>query len=486
MNRNAILIGDVRAMLRTLPERSVHCVVTSPPYWGLRAYGTAPQVWGGDDGCEHDWGCLHRSAKANDIPGPNGCVKNEAFHADKSALKIAGQSCQKCSAWRGELGSEPTPELYVTHLVDVFAEVHRVLRDDGTLWLNIGDTYSGGTRDSKSFRRDRAEVNQVPARNGSMGKQSGIANYPAATPNRSGCGIPPKNLVGIPWRVAFALQSWGWYLRSECIWHKPNAMPHSVKDRPSTNHEQVFLLTKRPRYFYDHVAVQEPVTGGAHQRGNGVHRKSSPAGRGIRSNDSFSAAVRGLVETRNLRTVWRIPSQPYKGAHFATFPPRLVEPCIKAGTSERGCCPACGTPWRRLTTRERVATRPGRDSKVYAAADSGEARDLRHNSHNAAVVGNRDPLRHITRIVTTGWQQSCQCEPAEPVPAIVLDLFFGSGTVGVTAEYLGRNWIGIELNPEYPDQARERIAAGYRPTKSKRDGEQKDLPLRGQLTLSLE
>ncbi len=540
-----LLVGDVCEQLRTVPERSVHCCVTSPPYWALRDYGVA-----------------------------------------------------------GQIGLEATPEEYVAKMVEVFREVWRVLRDDGTCWVNLGDSYnaSPGQRKATDSAGEKQSTNS-----GSVGIGS-----------RSVATLKAKDLVGIPWRVAFAMQqpyytgkikderdrvwmaamvdaegsicgteyksgertktniyisvtntsipiidkcerlfpqdvkhvyektngtsgrrcfrwdveridekslflreifpylvakrkqamlafaftemqrslfskkrgylqeqheqrswimsaisrlnsgddvdipSWvteptpviepGFYLRQDIVWAKPAPMPESVRDRCTKSHEYIFLLSKSERYYFDAIAVQEPVSGGAHHRGNGVNGKATGKRFGDKQNDSFSSAVTGLVEHRNLRDVWRISTRGFKGAHFATFPPELPERCIKAGTSERGCCPTCGAPWKRIVEKQRVATRPGVDTKVTG---------------DAMTDGNRDPKRHVTRTVTTGWNQTCKCPAHEPIPCTVIDPFLGSGTTALMAEHLGRNWLGCELNPEYAEIARQRIAGGYTPPKAR-------------------
>jgi DNA modification methylase len=343
MASHKILQGDCIETLRTLPDCSVHCVVTSPPYWGLRDYG-------------HD----------------------------------------------GQIGLEPTPEAYVTRIVEVFREVRRVLRDDGTLWLNLGDSYYAGGWECR-------RVNAVG--NGSMPpehRKSGIA--------KDINGLKVKDLVGIPWRVAFALQADGWWLRQDIIWHKPNPMPESVRDRCTKAHEYVFLLTKSERYFYDAEAVSEK-----------------------------SAAVTDVMksgERRNRRSVWTVTTKPYKGAHFATMTPQLAELCILAGTSSDGCCSACGAPRERVVERQRTPTRPGADTKVTG---------------DSMTDGNRDPKRHVTTTKTTGWKSTCDHSEGTP-PCVVLDPFAGSGTTLAVAAELGRMGIGCELNPEYVALAEERIA----------------------------
>lgn len=321
-----ILEGDCRYVLSKLKDECVHCVVTSPPYFGLRDYGVD-----------------------------------------------------------GQIGLEPSPAEFVDELVAVFREVRRVLRSDGTLWLNLGDSY---------------------ANDGKWGGHTGGKHVKAlhCTPigrNKRYTGLKPKDLIGIPWRVALALQEDGWYLRRDIIWHKLNPMPESVRDRPSTAHEYMFLLTKEPTYYYDADAILEPVSPNTHARlsqdvasqvgsaranggtkSNGTMKavgrgpKTTAAGSGIKNNESFAAACCLPVTHRNKRSVWPLATEAFSEAHFATFPPALVEPCIKAG------CPAGGT---------------------------------------------------------------------------VLDPFGGAGTTGMVADRLGRDAILIELNPEYAAIAQRRI-----------------------------
>jgi site-specific DNA-methyltransferase (adenine-specific) len=275
--------GDCREVLRELPAESVHCVVTSPPYWGLRDYGTA--TWeGGDADCDH---VMSRALKRDNNGGmpPAGEGTRGTQSSTASSVLLFRDACGKCGARRvdAQLGLETTPEAYVAAMVDVFREVRRVLRDDGTLWLNLGDSYAA----ARSYQvRDN--------------KHTDVGNTMASSVPE---GLKPKDLVGIPWRVAFALQADGWYLRSDIVWAKPNPMPESVTDRPTKSHEYVFLLAKSARYFFDADAVRET------------------------SSDDFG---------RNIRSVWTIATAPYPGAHFATFPPKLVEPCVKAG------CPVGG------------------------------------------------------------------------------------------------------------------------------------------------
>jgi DNA modification methylase len=268
--------GDALTVLRTLPDQAARCCVTSPPYWGLRDYGVS-----------------------------------------------------------GQLGLEPTPEAYVASMVDVFQEVRRVLTDDGTLWLNMGDSYTGsgkgGNPDEgkQATNRGSQTIGVLYGKTGETAREAALTNVSRQWSADN--GMAPKNLVGIPWRVAFALQVDGWYLRSDIIWHKPNPMPESVTDRPTKAHEYLFLLSKGPRYYYDDGAIREADVGADHPR-NVLHRPEPsggllPAHKGIRRAEGRNG------EGRNARTVWTIPTMPYKGAHFATFPEELARRCILAGSA---------------------------------------------------------------------------------------------------------------------------------------------------------
>ena len=246
---NTIHVGDALDVLRTLPDESVQTCITSPPYFGLRDYG-----------CD------------------------------------------------GQIGLESTPDAYVAKMVEVFREVRRVLRDDGTVWLNLGDSYAGAGY-SNHYNTGGAKDG-----NGSPGRGAIDA-------------LKPKDLIGIPWRVAFALQADGWWLRQDIIWHKPNPMPESVRDRCTKSHEYIFLLSKSARYYYDHEAIKEPALDGA-KRFNGSPTYKAELGGIFAGKDSTPAS------DRNRRSVWTVSTKPYKGAHFAVYPPELIEPCVLAGSAE--------------------------------------------------------------------------------------------------------------------------------------------------------
>jgi DNA modification methylase len=327
---------------------------------------------------------------------------------------------------------EDTPQQYVATMVELFREVKRVLRPDGTLWLNIGDTYSYGGR----------------GRGGTGSKQSTNRGTVGLQPLKT-TNVPPKNLLGIPWRLAFALQDDGWIIRSDIIWHKPNPMPESVKDRPTSSYEHVFLISKNPDYYYDADAIREEPSGRTDVTTFGKVPDRKDSDRGYQK-DGLTGA--------NSRNVWRIQPRPSKGAHFATMPVELAERCIKAGTSEHGCCSACGAPFARLQKRRNAE---GREAIVAANCRFARDADGQHLSGDnryegqPAEVGNFGG-HHVIQTEHIGWQATCDCN-AGVKPCVVLDPFGGAGTTGLAAKELGRDYLLIELNPDYVKIAEDRL-----------------------------
>jgi len=433
---NRCEIGDCREVLyRMIAEGvKVQMCVTSPPYWGLRDYGTG--TWEGGDGSD----CGHEKDRTIGIASSTlEGGKATTNHQREASYR---HTCAKCGARRvdSQLGLESTVEEYVQNMVEVFRLVRDVLADDGSLWLNLGDSYAS---------TPGLKVNHPQqSRNGPQGVVGPRDQHPSASrANLSAykeyAGLKPKDLCGIPWRVAFALQADGWYLRQDIIWHKPNPMPESVTDRPTKSHEYLFLLTKGPRYFYDATAVLEPSTNRASGNVNTNAFAIVDPKRGATRANLHKIPAR---ETRNRRTVWTIPTSPFPGAHFATFPPKLVEPCILAGTSEKGHCPECGARWVRVVEREQSPfddTRtPGRHTPVGSGKLSGTKMQEWLDAH---------PTK------TTGWRPTCS-HNRKPVPDVCLDPFLGTGTVAEVAQHLGRSWIGIDLNPSYTPMQQRRTA----------------------------
>ena len=451
-----IMIGDALSQLAELPDESVHFVMTSPPYWGLRAYK------GGD----------------------------------------------------GMIGLEPTFDAHLENLVAVFREVRRVLRSDGTLWLNYGDAYASGSN------RSVTDSASKQATYGGNVVRKGTTEY----------GLKPKDLMMMPARVAWALQADGWWLRSEIIWHKSNPMPESTRDRPASAHEKVFLLSKsgdtlfwthsrkhgvrtKPEpdyywrnrkthvetdvappnwrelvdeddkriwarinrwcghdYFYDSEAVRVPMADSsisrlaqdidgqvgskrAHEgrKSNGNMKAVGGKQRGHeRRHDGFNDRWDAMTKDEqqsggaNLRNVWKIATHSFSEAHFATFPPALVEPCIRAGTSAKGVCGQCGAPWVRVV------------EKKFKPQCEGDSRA--HISGPEMGHGWEGTPRGTTETSTTGWSPSCDHDAA-PVPATCLDPFAGAGTVGLVADRFHRDAILIEISPDYAKMAQRRIEA---------------------------
>ena len=359
-----VINGDALTELRKLPDESVDMCVTSPPYYGLRDYGTGKWV-GGDPNCPHK-----RLSKYSD--------RITTGHKQKDLIGMVGDAiykkvCPLCGAVRedNQIGLEETPDIYIYILTQVFHEVRRVLKPQGTLWLNIGDSYWGSGSRGYDFTDKWTDASEIQS--GSKGTED-LSALPRLVGRKD--GYKNKDLIGIPWMLAFALRNDGWYLRQDIIWQKPNPMPESVTDRCTKSHEYIFLFSKSQKYYFDHEAIQEEAKWSEDRRkddGRVEYDGKRAAGQDPHAQQSFVK----IVERRNKRDVWSVPVQPIREAHFATFPKKLIEPCILAG------CPVGGT---------------------------------------------------------------------------VLDPFFGSGTTGVVATELNRDYIGIELNPKYVEIINKRTS----------------------------
>jgi DNA modification methylase len=370
------------------------------------------------------------------------------------ATKIKGekssqdQFCLLCGAWRGSFGLEPVldclgwatgqpcGQCYICHSLRIYRELRRLLRKDGTLWLNVGDSYNGGGRTAYD-----SDVKSA-GRGGQYRLDGGGPS-----------GLKPKDLCGVPWRLALALQADGWWLRSDIIWAKPNPMPESCTDRPTTAHEHIFLLTKSANYFWDQNAVREqllPASIGRSKRKSNPNLQrvaSMPFNPGSRDRGEGTEKIN--LSGRNLRSVWTMPTATFPDAHFATFPPELPRRCIAAGTSEKGCCPHCGAPWKRVVEKGEEKDKSAKGSFF----DKGKT-----------AIHQEDRAQKGERFLnqTTGWLPTCGCkitgaEAGATKPCIVLDPFGGAGTTGVVAVEMGRDAALIELSPEYCLMAEKRI-----------------------------
>ena len=354
-----ILQGNSLEVLKTLKNNSIDCCVTSPPYWGLRDYGLPKSFWGGNPDCNHQWDLttLKKGSGKNDHSDSTWHRPSRDANPNDAKSKI----CMICEGWYGCLGLEPTPQLFIKNLNLIFNEVRRTLKDDGTCWVNLGDSYA---------RTPSSQVSQ----SGLCATKNDDKKYEYSHKKDYGNSIKPKDLVGIPWRFAFGAQDSGWYLRSDIIWYKGNPMPESVTDRPTKAHEYIFLLTKSKKYHYNAKAIAEPMKEVSIQRSfskNHMEARKDVDADGnskdiyaisSKSQDSHFEKMRDKINSgeellRNKRTVWEINTQSVKDAHFATYPERIPELCIKAGCKDEG---TVLDPFFGSGTTGRVAERLGR------------------------------------------------------------------------------------------------------------------------------
>lgn len=390
--------------LAFLPAKSVHAILTSPPYLGLRAYAGDQDV---------DW--------------------PEVVYAPMAGLPPVTVPAQRCA-----LGGEKDPFAFIGHLLHCLREWKRVLRDDGVCMVNLGDSYN-----SDNSNMQNGGVERVGYKQGydAIGRQK-----------RRGGALAPKNLLLIPSRFALAAQADGWIVRADIVWAKGvsfladyagSSMPESVQDRPSRSHENIYLLAKQERYFWDRVAVAEESNGGPKVRDRASNFKKT-SGDDAHMRQHQGNPVIASDGTRNLRSVWVINPRPFSAAHFACWPESLVDPMIRATTSERGCCPACGAPWARVV--EKTANYEKRQ-------DRGQV-----NGSPAQVDSTGWKPATVTDL---GWRPTCTCNAGHAIPCTVLDPFSGSGTTGKVAVRLGRRYIGVDLADDYlGDVTDARMGAG--------------------------
>lgn len=382
---NGIHNVDAFELLEAMPDNSVNCIVTSPPYFGLRDYGVD-----------------------------------------------------------GQLGLESSPTEFIDIMVRLFRECRRILREDGTCWVNIGDSYANDEKWGGSTGGKHAN---------SLHGESGVGRGKKST------GMRPKSLMLIPFRLAIALQDDGWIVRSDIIWSKPNPMPESVTDRPTKAHEYVFLLTKSPRYWYDAEAIREPAVNGdpnpprgskGNEHVNSGRCKQDELGKRTYTGFNERWDNREPLTERNKRTVWNVVTEPTPHAHFATFPTKLIEPMILAGCPDKTCS-VCGVPWIRI-----VEATGGTIGKGWTDHSADLEVGMSQVKHGGGVGNAKDSNGQSYTRTTVGFEPTCDCN-ADTVPGIVYDPFMGSGTTALVARRHGRNYIGSELNPEYAAIARERL-----------------------------
>lgn len=467
------ICGDALTELRKLTVGSIDMCLTSPPYWGLRDYGIE-QIFGGDKDCKHRWdGQIKHDIREKRKHGKTRTTDRSYGEASRRfdgnhQKHQSDRSCIFCGAWHGQLGLEPNPELYIEHMTEIFNEIKRVLKKEGTLWLNIGDSYSGG-----------GFCGSQKALKGKQGSNRGSQNMIGKALNGT---LPQKCMLMIPERLAWSLIQDGWILRNKIIWYKPNAMPSSVKDRLSNRWEYLFMFSKNQHYYFDLDGIREPhkydgrkdtmYKGGPKDMQIGAHERwPDPVGKNPgdiiadrKWNDVPGQVTQAIAQAhggwfkrdgtpivdfekgKNPGDFWDISTQPFPMAHFAVFPESLCEKPIKAGCPEF-VCRECGKPRKRITKTDYIKNRPsaGNDKRSRNEDRLSEAR-----GHGGWRGNNL-----LADVKTIGWTK-CKCK-AGFEPGVVLDPFAGAGTVGVVAKSLGRRFILMDIKEDYIKMAKKRV-----------------------------
>jgi DNA modification methylase len=440
MQTNIILQGDALTELKKLPSESISCVMTSPPYWALRDYGIDVEtIWDAKEGCEHQFEIKeHYSPPQSD---KHTCGKIEGLEKEWRE-----GFCSKCGAWKGQLGLEPTFDLYIKHLCDIFDEAKRILRKDGTCWVNLGDTYnahSTGQGNVGGMEKENKPLQDIQAGN-----------------NRK-IDLPDKSLCLIPFRFAIEMQNRGWILRNVLIWHKPNCMPSSVKDRFTVDFEYLFFFVKSKKYWFETQYEPSQYDDREKRRKYGRHQgKDYPKGANAPSNcdDPTEYANRFIKDNRNKRAVWSICPRPFKEAHFATYPEELCETPIRAGCPEF-ICKKCGKAREKMFDRQIAPPEVFTNKNTPDESFTGSYVDGEMKGQGQKLQNWRD--EHPDKFLGL---TDCNCQ-AGFESGIVLDMFMGAGTTALVALKQNKRFIGIELQPKYIDIAMKRLKPYLEQTK---------------------
>jgi len=475
----SILNKPVRAdcidLIPKLPPKCIQTVVTSPPFYGKRFYtdyegGLKPRIFPSSEkakDCKHNWNVSATAQTKMATVGSTETKKHPSLVAEGKPPPT--YFCEICGAWQGWLGLEPTVQLFVDHLVMIFREIRRILRDDGTIWVNMGDAFAGSGKGAWNKKDKQKEV-YVPD-----------SNDPITHMPKIPAGFKATDLMMVPARLAIALQEDGWYLRSEIIWHKPAPMPEGVSSRPSRSHEQIFLLSKNQSYYYDNDAIREPYAESSlnrYQYNYDGNRESlnatnnpfvkmdgkidpNPQGRNKRTvwtidSNEMAEFLEGILgELYDSPSVWTVDTRKSRDAHSAGYPTVLIEPCIKAGSSHKACG-VCRAPYERIVE----IGEEDKDWQKRSGADAYggyEGQSKKEGVEQNASDAKRSILKSLRKRETVGWRCTCKCPPNDPVRGIVFDPFGGTGTTAVAAMQNGRDFIICDMSKKYCDIMTERL-----------------------------